>query len=196
MQLITNSTTLIIVIHEIYGINEHMKKVCQTFASYGYDVLCPNLLNRETPFNYAEEKCAYQNFTENIGFQTASEKVKSILRNFQECYEKVFIVGFSIGATVAWICSEDKSVNGVIGYYGSRIRSYLEIIPKVPVLFMFPEHEQSFDVHDLQSYLKEQGHLIYQFKGEHGFSDPFSKKYREDSAQESLSKAIEFIKAN
>lgn len=196
MQLNTNSTVLLIVIHEIYGINEHMKMMCETFTSYGYDVLCPNLLSCDTPYDYTDEKKAYKNFTENIGFRTASEKVKSIIYRYQDRYEKVFLVGFSIGATVAWICSEVESVNGIIGYYGSRIRNYLEIIPKVPVLLMFPEHEKSFDVEELQSYLIKQDHSIYQFKGEHGFSDPFSNRYHEDSARESLSKAIEFINAN
>ncbi|BCE10035.1 dienelactone hydrolase family protein [Bacillus paralicheniformis] len=53
------SDTAVIVLHEIYGINRHMHDVCQLIAEQGFDVICPNLLNRDQPFEYAEEKAAY-----------------------------------------------------------------------------------------------------------------------------------------
>jgi dienelactone hydrolase len=41
------SDTAVVLIHEIYGINSHMRDVGQLLAQYGFDVCCPNLLERE-----------------------------------------------------------------------------------------------------------------------------------------------------
>jgi dienelactone hydrolase len=83
-----NSDSVIIVVHEIYGINQHMNYVCQLLSKYGFDVLCPNLLDRETPFDYSQEKDAYRNFIENVGFTNALFKIKNLLSNIKDRYTK------------------------------------------------------------------------------------------------------------
>ncbi|MBO1513957.1 dienelactone hydrolase family protein [Metabacillus bambusae] len=35
------------VIHEIYRINFHIKRICESFFKQGFDVICPNLLDQE-----------------------------------------------------------------------------------------------------------------------------------------------------
>jgi len=42
----------IIVLHEIYGINSHIKRVCRHYLAAGYDVLCPNFVKSEDYFDY------------------------------------------------------------------------------------------------------------------------------------------------
>ncbi|MDN4074088.1 dienelactone hydrolase family protein [Fictibacillus terranigra] len=60
MLIIQNQTDiLIIVVHEIYGLNQHMIEVCECFSQQEFDVISPNLLGRETPFHYSEENLAY-----------------------------------------------------------------------------------------------------------------------------------------
>lgn len=189
----TDLNTLLIVVHEIYGVNRHMEEVCRAYQEAGFDVICPNLLNRETPFSYSEESIAYRNFMDNVGFDGATEKVKSIVSQYKDQYEQIFIIGFSVGATIAWRCSEDENLNGVVGYYGSRIREYLEVTPTCPVLLFFPEQEPTFNVDETIEVLIGQGRLVYQFKGKHGFSDPFSSCYEESSAHQASVKIAEFI---
>jgi dienelactone hydrolase len=189
-----NSDVVIIVVHEIYGINQHMYDVCQSLAQYGFDVLCPNLLERETPFDYSQEKVAYHNFMENVGFTNAFLKIKNLLSNIKDRYTKIFVVGFSVGATVAWLCSEEQFVDGIIGYYGSRIRNYAEISPQCSTLLFFPQAEKSFNVDELIKALDNKDNVeIHKFDGQHGFSDPYSPKYNEISALNAFNKMINFI---
>lgn len=188
------SDTLVIVLHEIYGINEHINKVCKEYMEHGYDVVCPNLLNLNKAFDYENQEEAYQYFTKNIGFDLASEKVKSIVAQMRSKYKNVFIVGYSIGATIAWLCS-DILCDGVIGYYGSRIRDYLNINSKCKTLLIFPSIERSFNVSDLTEKLKKKENLsVYMLKGNHGFCDSFSKNYCEESYKESKKLVGEFLK--
>ncbi|WP_071461565.1 dienelactone hydrolase family protein [Bacillus massilinigeriensis] len=188
-----NSDTLVIVIHEIYGVNKHIQSFCELLSKQNFNVICPNLLGRETPFDYSQEGTAYQYFMESIGFTNAVNKVKQIVSSAKEKYQRILIIGFSVGATVAWLCCEDERVNGIIGYYGSRIRNYAELTPICPTLLFFPEEEKSFHVDELISTLDKKNIVVHKFNGKHGFSDPYSLNYNPISAQRAYSGVLSFI---
>ncbi|WP_299089144.1 dienelactone hydrolase family protein [uncultured Metabacillus sp.] len=187
------SSTLVIVLHEIYGLNQFMKETCRLISELGADVVCPNLIDREVPFDYSEVDEAYRHFTENIGFITAMNKVNSIIMDFNANYEKILIVGYSIGATIAWLCSEDEKIDGIIGFYGSRIRNYTEISPKCPTLLFFPEKEHSFQVDELLKKLEKENVQVLKLEGLHGFSDPYSPNYHPASAQNGFDKLLDVV---
>ncbi|MBM7583687.1 dienelactone hydrolase [Bacillus pakistanensis] len=177
----SHSTTVIIVIHEIYGINDHIKNVCNQLSNQQFDIVCPNLLGKELVFDYSQEEMAYHYFNNNIGFQNGAKIIKNLIDDFTDRYEQIYVIGYSVGATIAWLCSEEKRIDGVIGYYGSRIRDYIKVVPKCPTLLFFPESEPSFDVDELILKLKSKNIRIHKLCGQHGFCDPFSKHYNEDS---------------
>lgn len=193
IQIRNKSDTLIIVIHEIYGINHHMQSFCELISKEGFDVICPNLLERDITFDYSQEEVAYHDFMESIGFSQAQHKIQDILSDAKGEYQKVFIIGFSVGATVAWLCSKEERIDGIVGYYGSRIRNYVELKPKSPTMLIFPEEEQSFHVDELIANLDNKNIKVYKFSGEHGFSDPYSPRYNVLSAQLAFSKTVDFI---
>ncbi|USG68353.1 dienelactone hydrolase family protein [Brevibacillus ruminantium] len=178
-----NAKTLILVVHEIYGINEQMKMICTSLAGRGFDVMCPNLLQHKTAFDYAQEEIAYRHFREEVGFEKAAQFIKSCVREQRARYSSIYLVGFSVGATIAWLCSGEEGIKGVVGFYGSRIRDYAGITPSCSVLLFFPEEEPFFSVDELIAQLKEKEIELYQLPGQHGFADPYSKKYREESAK-------------
>ncbi|SDM72315.1 Dienelactone hydrolase [Fictibacillus solisalsi] len=188
-----NSNTVIIIVHEIYGINNHMINICQSLSQKNFDVICPNLLDDEAPFEYSQEELAYRNFIENIGFMNASNQIKNVLLHIKDNYEKVYIVGFSVGATIAWLCSEEDGLDGIVGYYGSQIRNYLGIEPLCPTMLLFPEEEKSFNVDGLIISLEKKNIEVHKFNGQHGFCDPYSQKYNIKSAQKAFNRMVEFF---
>lgn len=187
------SSTAVIVIHEIYGLNRHMKDICRLLGELGVDVFCSDLLGRPA-FDYAEEREAYRYFMEGVGFSRAKRIVEDQIDDLRSTYEKVVIVGFSVGATVAWLCSEDGRIDGVVGYYGSRIRQFSELKPNCPVLLFFPRKEPSFDVAELLLLLQKKNVSYCQFEGEHGFSDPYLGRFDEMSSQEAFREMSRFIR--
>lgn len=185
MEIINNSSSVIIVLHEIYGINQHIQKVCEKFSIKGYDVICPNLINVNKPFNYSFQEEAYKYFVKSIGFDSAAYQVKKLLMEAKQKYKYVYLLGYSIGATIAWLCSSEENIcDGIIGYYGSRIRDYIDITPKCPALLIFPKKEKSFNAQELVIALKKLNIDVYMLSGKHGFSDPFCENYNEKSFQE------------
>ncbi|UFJ42512.1 dienelactone hydrolase family protein [Brevibacillus humidisoli] len=190
-----HSDTALFVLHEIYGINRHMEHVCKTLSNHGFDVFCPNLLNRDQPFDYCEEEAAYQHFVHQVGFEAAARKVRSVIDSSRSRYRRVFIIGYSVGATIAWLLSgETLLCSGVVCYYGSRIRDYLEIQPITPVLLFLPQQEKSFDVGQLLAKLRDKENVTpHQLPGLHGCSDPFSPHYNQDAYRQSFEKMLLFL---
>ncbi|WP_226671947.1 dienelactone hydrolase family protein [Rossellomorea aquimaris] len=193
IQLQQNSSTLVIVIHEIYGINQHVQDFCEFISKQGMDVICPDLFETGSAFDYSQEEVAYHHFIGNIGFEEPSETIKSILSTYRPQYKQIVIIGFSVGATIAWLCSNDERVDGVIGYYGSRIRNYLEITPQCPTMLFFPEEESSFQVDEVIAMLERKHIDIQKYSGKHGFSDPYSSSFHRESANETRARIIGFL---
>jgi dienelactone hydrolase len=186
--------TAIVLLHEIYGINNHILSMHKKFKNEGYDVYCIDLLNNKT-FDYEESENAYSYFMEKVGFDKAKQIVLNYINSIRNCYEKIFLIGYSVGATIAWLCSEENELlNGVAGYYGSRIRDYIYIVPAVETLLLFPLKEKEFNIESLIEELKEKEKVrVFKFGGLHGFADSYSNYY--DSKEKELSEKIlcEFI---
>lgn len=192
----STSETCIIVLHEIYGINQFMKDVCESLSEKNFDVICPNLLPQEIPYEYSQEELAYENFKEQVGFENSAHKVKGLLMDIKDQYAKVLILGFSVGATIAWLCSEDECVDGIVGYYGSRIRDYEGIHPACPTLLYFSNVEKSFDVNEMLLKLEKPNVDVYMYEGQHGFSDPYTYAYNEELAYIACKQTINFFRSN
>ncbi|MBU2700530.1 dienelactone hydrolase [Sporomusaceae bacterium BoRhaA] len=195
LNYIHHADTVIIVLHEIYGVNQHIIDICEEFSKCGMDVIAPNLLKDKESFRYDQEAIAYQHFMNNIGFGSAFDQVKRVLYNVRASYKAVYVVGYSVGATLAWLCSETGLCDLAIGFYGSRIRDYFTRKPKCPVLLLFPTEEKTFDVDDLISHLSNFEHIqVEKLAGQHGFANPFSASYNKESAIKSCRKIMSFVK--
>lgn len=195
LQLQNNSDTVILVLHEIYGINRHISGICNTLADGKNDVLCPNLLLPNQTFNPGEEAAAYSSFMQNIGFNAAQQQVETLSREIQKDYKYRFIIGFSIGATLAWLCSQQAGLySGAVSFYGSRIRDYTNVVPKCPVLLFFPRREESFDVkHLIHELSGKHNTSIVQVNALHGFTNPLSGTYCPEASDAAITQAITFF---
>jgi dienelactone hydrolase len=183
------SKIAIVILHEIYGINNHILSMRRQFEDEGYDVYCIDLLNNRT-FDYTESEEAYSYFTGRIRFDKAKIEVLKYIHSIRNYYDKIYLIGYSVGATIAWLCSEEyELLSGVVCYYGSRIRDYVNIKPKVEAMLFFPKEEKGFDIETLIEEVKLKEKVrVYKFEGLHGFADPYSKYY--NSKEKELSEKI------
>lgn len=171
----------IIILHEIYGVNDFIKGQCQKYRDLGFEVICPDLLERPS-FRYEESKEAYDFFTTHVGFDVYQDVCRLIV-GLKKMYNKVFILGFSVGATIAWRCCENPLCSGVVACYGSRIRDYTDLNPVCPTLLLFAK-EDSFDVGAVMESLQgKQGLFSFSMDAGHGFMDPYSKQFNDAQAQ-------------
>ncbi|WP_283750013.1 dienelactone hydrolase family protein [Bacillus cereus] len=186
----------IIVVHEIYGVNDHMQHVIDRFTSSHINVFCPNLLQSQHAFHYSDEEKAYQHFMNHIGFDDGKEQIEELITSLSSSYTHIGLLGFSVGATIAWLCSNNSKIDFIIGCYGSRIRDYVHIKPTCATLLIFPEQEASFSVSSLMQTLQQQNNPlleINQLHGEHGFLNPYTEKYNEHSTKQAYNLIDSFL---
>ncbi|MGE7094210.1 dienelactone hydrolase family protein [Lysinibacillus sp. NPDC048646] len=172
----------IFILHEIYGVNDFIREQALAYNDAYTDVECIHFYSDEKIFSYTQEEEAYAHFTNEIGFDAPLKILARKLKTAIQQYDKVLVIGFSIGATIAWRLST-LPLHRVVCVYGSRIRQYLDLQPSCPTLILLPSHEKSFNVQDLKQALN---HIQYvqtiQFPGEHGFMDCYNSAYHYESA--------------
>ncbi len=195
LSFVNNSETAVVIIHEIYGINENIKLKCSDLFSQGYDVFCPNLLGSDYCYNYNQEEDAYVNFIQFVGIEKSVEQIEPILRELRKKYKYLFIIGYSIGATISWLCSVLGYCDGIVCFYGSRIRDFVSINVRCPIALYFAKSEKSFDVEELIVELRRKQNIevINIYNGEHGFADQYSEKFNLESYLKSYKDMTKFI---
>lgn len=176
-----NNEVAIIMLHEIYGINKFMEEICKEYQAAGFDVFCPSLL-KQGSFLYEDSSEAYRHFVDEVGFDIYKE-IELQIKQLKTSYKKVFVLGFSVGATIAWRCSENSLADGIICCYGSRIRDYLMFQPNCLTLVLFAEYD-SFDVAEIIAQIKDKKNVeVFKLKAHHGFFDKYNRNYDEEQAQ-------------
>lgn len=187
------SEKAVVMIPEIYGINQYIKDWADFFKHQGYDPLCVELSGSERSFSYSDSEEAYDEFIADNGFERY-KKVAVYIRELREQYEKIIVFGSSVGATIAWRLTENKSCDGMIGFYGSRIRDYLEVNPSCPCLLIFPEEEKSFDVRAIIPILQQKKNAhVEVLPGKHGFADLYGNDFHLQSGKKALDMVKYFL---
>ncbi len=186
----SGSDTALVILHEIYGVNRFITDQCDRYAGDGYDVYCPNI-NGLPPFGYAEREHAYRHFMQRGGF-TQAARVRRMLKKLRPHYARVILMGFSVGATLAWLCSRRDLCDRVICCYGSRIRDYTDTTPEVPTLLLFAEQD-SFDVYATASAVTGDNTSVHILAAGHGFFNPYGNSYDALCAQEGWESVRRFM---
>ena len=126
----------LVVIQEIFGVNHHIRAVCDRFAAQGYVAVAPALFDRYQPnfesgYSPAEIEVARQYIGKpDMGkmladTQAAIDCIKSV--------GKVAIIGYCLGGSVAFLAAcRLKRPACAIGYYGGMIAKNADEKPKVP----------------------------------------------------------------
>jgi len=171
----------IFILHEIYGINNFIKMQANEYESSNTKVECISLYSENKIFSYKQEQEAYVHFINNVGFDAPLKLLTHKLLEAKKQYDEVVLIGYSVGATLAWRLSS-LPLHRVICVYGSRIRQYLDVIPACPTLIIFPSTESNFNIHEIKEALDQLPTVeTKQFIGLHGFMDCYNSNYCHES---------------
>jgi len=126
----------IVLLQEIFGINQYVRDVADYYAEEGYVVIAPDLFWRlepgveldETQFEKAFS--LYQKFdvakaVEDIAASVAALKARP------ECVGKTGALGFCLGGALAYLAAAHVGVDCAVGYYGVGIEESLDLVPKI-----------------------------------------------------------------
>ena len=163
--------------------------------------------------NFTDEQAAYQYFSQHIGVETYADMLADFLMalpnkpQIKPQAKPLTILGFSVGASAAWLLAcrgikREYSSNGgspeisqIIGLYGGQIRKYVDLQPKVTTTLIFPASEAHFDVSALSQKLAQQAHVeSYQVPYLHGYLNQHSVNFDQAGYDSFLSSVKSLIK--
>ena len=140
----------VVVIQEIFGVNNVMRGITDNFAEAGYMALCPDIFWRQEPgiqlSDQTEEEWArafelFNGFDLEKGVQDLDSTIET-LRGMDGCSDKVGAVGFCLGGRLAYLTATRTKADAAVGYYGVMLTEHLNEIINAPlVLHMATEDE-------------------------------------------------------
>lgn len=123
----------VVVLQEIFGINDDMRETCRELANQGFVALCPDLFWRQEPgvalnsWLEAEWKkglSLYQNFNRDLGVEDTGATI-STARSLPECNGKAGVMGFCLGGLMTFLTAARTDVDAASAYYGGETDQYL-----------------------------------------------------------------------
>ena len=129
----TTPAAVIVVIQEIFGVNEVMRDICNDLASDGFITICPDLFWRQEPgiqiTDQSEAEWArafelFNGFDVEKGVSDLIETVK-VARSLDGASGKVGTIGFCLGGKMAYLMATRSDADCNISYYGVGIQDLL-----------------------------------------------------------------------
>ncbi len=115
--LVAGGPEAVIVIHEVYGVNEHIKKTARRFAGEGFTAFAIDLFDGFTTTDTAQGFRVAQA----MSWKSAIERIRRSVRALALLGDgaKVGVVGFSFGGGVALAAAAHiKEIAACVSYYG------------------------------------------------------------------------------
>jgi carboxymethylenebutenolidase len=186
----------VVVIQEIFGVNHHIRGVCDRFAGNGYVAIAPAIFDRIEPnfqSGYAPEEVAVaRKFVANPDWP-------AMLRDSQaaiDAVKDIGPVGFCLGGSVAYAAATRLSgLSAAIGYYGGAIVRFADDAPKVPTLLHFGEKDAGIPQSDVDIISAKRPDVeIHVYPGaQHGFNCDERASYDPASSGIAKQRSLDFF---
>lgn len=201
----------LVLIQEIFGVNDNMRQIADKLAADGFVVYVPDLFWRFEPRIEldpdVEEQFQtaigyYQKYSEDDGVKDLQASVTA-LRADGDCSGKVGTQGYCLGGKLAYLMATRSDADASVGYYGVGIEGALDEAGNIgsPLMLHIAE-EDGFVPKEAQAQvhagLDGNSHVtIHDYAGEdHGFARETGHAYSQDAAETANARSLEFLKAN
>jgi carboxymethylenebutenolidase len=207
----------VLVIHEIFGVHEHIKDVCRRWAKLGYYAIAPELFARQG--DAAAEKDMQKLMADIVGkkpdVEVASDLDATLVfvkSSGSADLDRAAVTGFCWGGRQTWLyAAHNPSLKAGVAWYGPLATKTSELRPKnppdivaelkVPVLGLYGGMDKGI-THDqiaaMQKKLADAGGaskiIVYDDAG-HAFYADYRPSYVKADAEASWKEATAWLKA-
>jgi carboxymethylenebutenolidase len=189
----------LVVIQEIFGVNHHIRNVCDRYAREGYVAVAPSIFDRTEPnfqSGYSPDEVAVaRKFVANPNWEAMLRDVQAAIESVKDV-GPVGIVGFCLGGSVAYAAATKLSgLRAAVGYYGGAIVRIADDKPKVPTLLHFGEKDTGIPQSDVEAIRAKRPDVeIHIYPGaQHGFSCDERASYDKASADLAGQRTLAFF---
>ncbi len=188
----------LVVVQEIFGVNQHMRDVCERFAAAGYAAIAPALFDRAergVELGYGSDDMTrgreLRGRVPESGVIADIEAAAAALQG-----KRVGIVGYCWGGTVAWWgATRTTRFGAAVGWYGGGIAATRNETPHCPVQLHFGETDASIplaDVEAIRAARPEVEIFVYPGAG-HGFGCDERSTYSAEATNLAQQRTLAFL---
>ena len=198
----------IVVIQEIFGVNEGIRRKCDRWAALGYLALAPDLfwrldpgveLDPDVPDEFERALELMGGFDQDLGIRDIEATIRAARVRLGDG-GKVGCVGYCLGGRLAYMTAARTDVDASVGYYAVGLDGLLHeknAIARPLMLHIagedhFVDKEQQRKIHEgLDDHPRV---TIHDYPGEdHGFAAEMGKRRSEESARLADRRTEEFF---
>lgn len=186
----------LVVLQEIFGVNEYIRQVVDEYAERGYLAVAPALFDRVR----RDVELDYTNFApgreivDALGLDQVTLDLQASIEAVRSA-GRVGVVGYCWGGAIADLAACRTDADAAVAYYGRALVNWLDEKPRCPVLYHFGEKDPLIPM-DLVERIRaaRPGRQIHIYPGAgHGFSCDARPDFHAPSAGLALERTLEFF---
>lgn len=189
----------VVVIQEIFGVNHHIRAVCDRLAAEGYVAIAPAIFDRVEPnftSGYSPDEVAIaRKFVANPDWAAMLRDTQAAIDAVKDA-GPVGIIGFCLGGSIAYVAATKLSgLSAAIGYYGGAIVRFADDKPQVPTQLHFGEEDAGIPLSDVETIRAKRPEVeIFAYPGaQHGFHCDERASYDKTSADIAWPRSMAFF---
>ena len=201
----------VVVLQELFGVNADIRATCNELAAEGFIAIAPDLFWRQEPgvdLDVRSEAAwqrglrLYTAFDRDTGARDVMETVRTAVE-LPESTGKVALLGYCLGALMAFITAARYEVDAAVAYHGSDMEKYLgEVGGLEAPLLMHLGEEDEFISKAAQGEIKavlagKTNATVYSYPGQrHAFSRHNGAHYNAAAAALANERTSQFLSQN
>jgi len=197
----------IVLIQEIFGVNEHIRSVAEQYAADGYLVIVPDLFWRSGPrielgYDEAGWKRAVElmNATDVSAAQADIKLAIDTLQAQPGLDGGIASIGYCFGGLLSYLTAANGFVDVAIAYYGGGIQNQLDRADEieVPFLMHFGEADSHIPLEAVEKIAErfdnnDNVEIVVYPEAEHGFNCSHRDSYNQRAAVEAHGNTLIFL---
>jgi len=189
----------IVVVQEIFGVNKHVRAVCDRLAALGYSAVAPAVFDRfvrDFESGYTPDEIAHaRSYLGNLNWDHMMADIAAAQSDLKGS-GPVGVVGFCMGGTAAFLAAcRIPGFSVAVAFYGGAIGKFADEKPKCPLQMHFGEKDESIPMDVVETIKKKQPQAeTYVYPGApHAFYNDDRASYRKDAADLGWKRTQEFL---
>jgi carboxymethylenebutenolidase len=189
----------VVVIQEIFGVNHHIRAVCDRLAAAGYVAIAPAIFDRiERNFQsgYSPDEIAVaRKFVANPDWDAMLRDTAAAIAAVSD-QGPVGIIGFCLGGSIAYAAATRLAgLKAAIGYYGGAIVRFADDRPLLPTQLHFGEKDSGIPLADVETIRNKRPEIeVWVYPGaQHGFGCDERASYDQASADLAWQRSLGFL---
>jgi carboxymethylenebutenolidase len=197
----------LVVIQEIFGVNESIRSVADDYATHGFVAIAPALFDRferNLELGYGEEdmKKAFSLYGQ-LNPDTQLLDVAAAYHYAEGAGKGIGVLGFCYGGLLSWLSAtrgENLKMQPacVVGYYAGGIGKVAAEEPVCPVLLHFGADDDHIGKDQLDAVSSAHPEVeIFTYPGVgHAFANYARPSYNKEASDVAHKRSVEFLKSN